>query len=155
VSFDPDTAMLDSDPDADSLRDWMKTASSGVKASDRQAAAEGIIAAFKGGAGSEDALREVLKHSAKVLPQAVRKGIRRDWYRAHAKDGKNAPDISDYWAKHASQLLTDGHFVGRGSWRDQAKRWLRGATEHVVKTTGVRADAPLLEGMNKLTEKGP
>jgi hypothetical protein len=155
VTFDPSTATPASDPDATSLAEWVRGNSPGVKAADRQAAAAGIVAAFKGGMQTEDTLKSVLASSVKVMPQAARKGVRREWYRAQAaakKSGGAVPALGDFWAAKAPTLLHE-KFTGRGSWRAQAKGWLKGATAHVQSTVGLRADDPSLQAMNSLLDK--
>ena len=147
MAFDPSTAKPIDDPDAGGLEEWLRENSPGTKAADRRAAAQGLLAAFRGGAQTEEAMREVLRHSAKVMPGAVRKGIRREWYRAAAADRKKGGE-ADFWAKHGSRILNE-KFIGRGSWRAQAKKWLRGATDHVQRAVGLRDDTPVLRAIAK------
>lgn len=149
MAFDPSSAKpAADDPDSGKLDEWLRENSPGVKSSARRAAAEGILAAFRGGAQSEDAMREILRHSAKVLPQAVRKGIRREWYRAAAATDGKKPTQDEFWAENGTKILNE-RFTGRGSWRAQAKKWLHGAAEHVQRTAGLRDDTPVLQALSK------
>jgi hypothetical protein len=155
VKFDPTTATPASDPDSTTFAEWVRGSSPGVRAADRQAAADGIIAAFKGGAQTEDTLKTVLAHSVKILPRAARQGIRREWYRAQAaakKAGSATPALGDFWAAKAPTMLHE-KFTGRGSWRAQARGWLKDATSHIQSTVGLRADAPALKSLNSLLDK--
>lgn len=144
AGFNPETAVLDNDPDADMLAKWIKGASPGTRESARKAAAEGIVAAFKSSAPADDVIREILHVSAGVLPRAARRGLRRAWYQA--KRSQAVDDVENYWAGNAKQILNE-KFKGRGSWRAQTKGWLKGLTDHVNRSVGVREDDGALAGL--------
>ena len=146
MAFDPSTAQPVEALDGQALATWMSKASQGVKASYRVAAANRIVDAFKA-----DDFAGVLKHSEKVMPKAVRVGIRREWNRAQAAGDNSKPD--DYWAANAGRILNE-RFTGRGSWRAQAKNWLRGAADYVQKTAGLRSDSPALMALSKALDPG-
>jgi hypothetical protein len=147
MAFDPTTATLDRDPDSDSFAEWVKRSSPGVKASARKQASEGIIAAFKARMPADDAVREIMRHSAKVLPLAARKGLRRAY--AQAKRAGDVEHLEDYWAANAQKILNE-KFTGRGAWRTQAKGWLRSAADQVNRAAGVRGDDEVLTKLRGL-----
>lgn len=147
LKFDPTSATLDADPDSDGFVEWVKRASPGVKASARKEAAEGIVAAFKAGMPTDDAVREIMRHSAKVLPLAARKGLRRAYAQAR-RDGK-VEQLEDYWAANAEKILHE-KFTGRGAWRAQARGWLRKAADHMNTAVGVRGDDEVLTRLRKM-----
>jgi hypothetical protein len=41
-------------------------------------------------------------------------------------------------------------FTGRGSWRAQARQWLKEMFEHIKDTVGLRSDAPILKALNEM-----
>lgn len=53
---------------------------------------------------------------------------------------------SEFWAVNAPRILHE-RFEGRGSWRAQAKQWMREMVEHVKSTIGMRSDAPVLTAL--------
>lgn len=141
--FDPTSAQPAEATDGKALATWMSKASQGVKASYRSSAAERIVSAFKA-----DDVAGVLKHSERVMPKAVRQGIKREWNRAQGAGDKSKPD--EFWAANAGRILGE-RFTGRGSWRAQAKNWLREATDQVQRTAGLRADAQTVAALNAMT----
>lgn len=147
MAFDPNTAMLADDPDAGALGKWMSTNARGASARTRKEAAEGIVAAFKGSAPPDDAVREILRASAKVLPQVARRGLRK----AMGKDAAKANE-ADFWADNAANILKE-KFTGRGSWRASARKWLRQASMEAVRVAGVRADDPALKALEKVLQE--
>jgi hypothetical protein len=56
---------------------------------------------------------------------------------------------SEFWAVNASRLLHE-RYASRGSWRDQAKRWLKDMIEHVKDTVGIRSDSAVIKGLNEV-----
>ena len=144
--FDPRTAAPAEDDaaDADSkaVEQWASTASPGVKPAARRAAVKGMTLAFRG-----NDIHGLLRHSIKIMPGAVRKGVEREWNRAVAKAGKKQ-SLEDYWAENGTRMLNE-RFVGRGSWRAQAKAWLRSAIDNAHKTIGLRADSSVAQEINK------
>ena len=144
--FDPRTATPaedDSvDDDAKALEQWASVASPGVKPAARRAALKGMTLAFRG-----NDIHGVLRHSIKIMPGAVRKGVEREWNRAAAKAGKKQ-SLEDFWAENGTRMLNE-RFVGRGSWRAQAKTWLRNAVDNAHKAVGLRADSAVAQELNK------
>ena len=149
MAFDPNTAMLADDPDAGALGKWMSTNARGASARTRKEAAEGIVAAFKGSAPPDDAVREILRASAKVLPQVARRGLRKAMGKGAAKT-----DEADFWADNAANILKE-KFTGRGSWRASARKWLRQASMEAVRVAGVRADDHALAALEKVLQERP
>lgn len=147
MAFDPTTAQLTDDPDAGALGKWMLANAKGASARTRKEAAEGIVAAFKGSAPPDDAVREVLRASAKVLPQVARRGLRKAMGKGAAKANE-----ADFWADNAANILKE-KFTGRGSWRASARKWLRQASMEAVRVAGVRADDPALAALEKLLQE--
>lgn len=154
MAFDPSTATLADDPDASALGKWMLANAKGASARTRKEAAEGIVAAFKGNALPEDAMREILRSSAKALPQAARRGLRKAWYKAQAADKSRKLDEAEFWADNAAKIMSE-KFTGRGSWRASARKWLRQVTSEAVRVAGVRADDPTLKAVEKLLAEKP
>lgn len=152
MAFDESTAQLHDDDDSKALGAWMKANARGASARTRKEAADGIVAAFRGNALPEDAVKEILRSSAKVLPQAARRGLRKAWYRAQAARKTQAKSEDDFWAEQAHEVLGD-RFTGRGSWRAGARKWLQQATAEAVRIAGVRADDPTLKAVEKLLQE--
>jgi len=139
MPFDPNTAQLHDDPDAGALTDWFKVNSPGASARTRKEAAEGLVAAFKGNAMPEDAARDVLRAVHKAMPSTVRQGMRKSWAKAKAAGERDVE--REFWAKNVDKILTE-KVTGRGSWRAQARKWMRGALDEVTRVVGLRADDP-------------
>lgn len=152
MPFDENTATLADDPDAGAFSKWMHANARGASARTRKEAADSIVAAFKGNALPEDAVREILRSSTKVLPQAARRGLRKAWYQAKAAKKTDAADEAAFFAEHAPKVLGE-KFTGRGSWRAGARKWLRQATAEAVRVAGVRADDPVLKAVEKLLQE--
>lgn len=152
MPFDETTAQLHDDPDAGTFGKWMLANARGASARTRKEAAEGIVAAFKGNAMPEDAVREILRSSHKVLPQAARRGLRKAWYKAQAADKSQKLDEAEFWADNAAKIMSE-KFTGRGSWRASARKWLKQATAEAVRVAGVRADDPTLKAVEKLLQE--
>jgi hypothetical protein len=62
-------------------------------------------------------------------------------------------DPSEFWAVNGPRILSE-RFTGRGSWRAQAKRWLREMVERVKGIVGLRSDAPVLKALDELLDAG-
>jgi len=152
VAFDESTAQLHDDPDAGTFGKWMLANAKGASARTRKEAAEGIVAAFKGNALPEDAVREILRSSHKVLPPAARRGLRKAWYKAQAASKDQKIDEGDFWADNAAKIMGE-KFTGRGSWRASARKWLKQATAEAVRVAGVRADDPTLKAVERLLQE--
>ncbi len=58
---------------------------------------------------------------------------------------------TEYWAVNGARIMHE-RFTGRGSWRAQARQWMREMIEHVKETVGVRSDSPLLKTLNELLD---
>ncbi len=58
---------------------------------------------------------------------------------------------TEYWAVNGARIMHE-RFTGRGSWRAQARQWLREMIEHVKETVGVRSDSPLLKALNEMLD---
>jgi hypothetical protein len=54
---------------------------------------------------------------------------------------------SEFWAVNAARLLHERH-TSRGSWRSQAKQWMKEMVEHVKSAVGVRSDSAVLKGID-------
>jgi hypothetical protein len=54
---------------------------------------------------------------------------------------------SEFFAVHGSRILNE-RFQNRGSWRQQAKEWLRKLTAHMRDVLGIRADSPVLKALD-------
>lgn len=155
MPFDPNTAKLVEDSDAAALGKWMLANARGASARTRKDAAEGIVAAFKGSAPPDDAVREILRASAKAMPQAVRRGLRKAMGKAQRAAGKDQKALeSDFWADNAEMILNE-KATGRGSWRASARKWLRQASMEAVRVAGVRADDPALKALEKVLQERP
>jgi len=58
---------------------------------------------------------------------------------------------TEYWAVNGARIMHE-RFTGRGSWRAQARQWLREMIEHVKGTVGIRSDSPLLKALNEMLD---
>ncbi len=58
---------------------------------------------------------------------------------------------TEYWAVNGARIMHE-RFTGRGSWRAQARQWMREMIEHVKETVGVRSDSPLLKALNEMLD---
>lgn len=58
---------------------------------------------------------------------------------------------TEYWAVNGARIMHE-RFTGRGSWRAQARQWLREMIEHVKGTVGVRSDSALLKALNEVLD---
>ena len=56
---------------------------------------------------------------------------------------------TEFWAENASEIL-HGRFSGRGSWRAEAKIWVKELIEHLKATVGLRSDAPILKALDEI-----
>lgn len=58
---------------------------------------------------------------------------------------------TEYWAVNGARIMHE-RFTGRGSWRAQARQWMREMIEHVKGTVGIRSDSPLLKTLNEMLD---
>jgi len=58
---------------------------------------------------------------------------------------------TEYWAVNGARIMHE-RFTGRGSWRAQARQWMREMIEHVKGTVGIRSDSPLLKALNEMLD---
>src|SRR5574341_1452429 len=56
---------------------------------------------------------------------------------------------SEFWAVNGPRILQE-RFTGRGSWRAEAKQWIKEMIEHIKGTIGLRSDAPVLKALDEL-----
>ena len=151
-----------------------------------------IVELFQGNDNPETAMREILHHSERMMPDAVQQGIYRAWERAvkaemegasperrAAMEALNKVSSNDmtaldsvkrafkdgvlkkedyqyvnptkYWAVNGARIMHE-RFTGRGSWRAQARQWMREMVEHVKGTVGIRSDSPLLKALNEVLD---
>jgi len=68
-----------------------------------------------------------------------------------SKDDYQYVNPTEYWAVNGARIMHE-RFTGRGSWRAQARQWLREMIEHVKGTVGIRSDSPLLKTLNKMLD---
>ncbi len=64
-----------------------------------------------------------------------------------SKDDYQYVNPTEYWAVNGARIMHE-RFTGRGSWRAQARQWMREMIEHVKGTVGIRSDSPLLKALN-------
>lgn len=60
-------------------------------------------------------------------------------------------DPSEFWAVNGARILHE-RFAGRGSWRAQARQWLREMVAKVKDLVGVRSDAPILRALDEMLD---
>lgn len=58
---------------------------------------------------------------------------------------------TEYWAVNGARIMHE-RFTGRGSWRAQARQWMREMIEHVKGTVGIRSDSALLKALNEMLD---
>jgi hypothetical protein len=58
---------------------------------------------------------------------------------------------SEFWAVNAANIMHERH-IARGSWRSQAKRWLKELVEKAKGIVGIRSEAPLLKALDELLD---
>ena len=58
---------------------------------------------------------------------------------------------TEYWAVNGARIMHE-RFTGRGSWRAQARQWMREMIEHVKGTVGIRSDSALLKALNQMLD---
>lgn len=56
---------------------------------------------------------------------------------------------TEFWAVNGARILHE-RFTGRGSWRAEARRWLKDMVEHIKGTVGLRSDAPILKALDEV-----
>lgn len=189
--------VLDKNPNiATNLGISVTKAPEGVKALGDYNPAMEIVRIFKDqNANTQTATHEILHHSERLMPEAVRKGIRKEWERAYAKAlaktepgsvqrqvmqdflGMMAGDAkargrvldafrggildkgthyqltnpSEFWAVNGARIMHE-RFTGRGSWRAQARQWLREMVEKVKDLVGLRSDAAVLRALRDVLD---
>lgn len=68
-----------------------------------------------------------------------------------SEDDYHLVNPTGYWAVNGARIMHE-RFTGRGSWRAQARQWMREMTEHVKGTVGIRSDSPLLKTLNEMLD---
>ena len=68
-----------------------------------------------------------------------------------SKDDYQYVNPTEYWAVNGARIMHE-RFTGRGSWRAQARQWMREMIEHVKGTVGIRSDSPLLKALNEVLD---
>lgn len=68
-----------------------------------------------------------------------------------SKDDYQYVNPTEYWAVNGARIMHE-RFTGRGSWRAQARQWMREMIEHVKGTVGIRSDSPLLKALNEMLD---
>ncbi len=68
-----------------------------------------------------------------------------------SKDDYQYVNPTEYWAVNGARIMHE-RFTGRGSWRAQARQWMREMIEHVKGTVGVRSDSALLKALNEMLD---
>lgn len=68
-----------------------------------------------------------------------------------SKDDYQYVNPTEYWAVNGARIMHE-RFTGRGSWRAQARQWMREMVEHVKGTVGVRSDSALLKALNEMLD---
>jgi hypothetical protein len=58
-------------------------------------------------------------------------------------------DPSEFWTVNGSRILNE-RFTGRGTWRAQARQWLKEMVERVKGVVGLRSDAPVLKALDTI-----
>lgn len=94
-----------------------------------------------------DALNKVSSNDMTAL-DAVKRAFKDGVLKA---DDYQFVNPTEYWAVNGARIMHE-RFTGRGSWRAQARQWLREMIEHVKETVGVRSDSPLLKALNEMLD---
>ena len=58
---------------------------------------------------------------------------------------------TEYWAVNGARILHE-RFTGRGSWRAQAKQWMKEMIEQVKGTAGIKSDAAILKALGEVLD---
>ena len=58
---------------------------------------------------------------------------------------------TEYWAVNGARILHE-RFTGRGSWRAQAKQWMKEMIEHVKGIAGIKSDAAILKALGEVLD---
>lgn len=58
---------------------------------------------------------------------------------------------TEYWAVNGARILHE-RFTGRGSWRAQAKQWMKEMIEHVKGVAGIKSDAAILKALGEVLD---
>ncbi|MEY4377698.1 MAG: Erwinia phage PEp14, partial [Pseudomonadota bacterium] len=94
-----------------------------------------------------DALNRVSSNDMTAL-DAVKDAFRKGVLKAEDYQYVNP---TEYWAVNGARIMHE-RFTGRGSWRAQARQWMREMIEHVKGTVGVRSDSALLKALNEMLD---
>lgn len=94
-----------------------------------------------------DALNKVSSNDMTAL-DSVKRAFKEGVLKA---DDYQFVNPTEYWAVNGARIMHE-RFTGRGSWRAQARQWLREMIEHVKETVGVRSDSPLLKALNEMLD---
>lgn len=180
---------------AERLSVSVRASPEGVKALGDYNPASEIVRIFKDHANAQTAAHEIMHHTERMMPSAVREGIRKEWTKAYAKalaatkpgsvqrqvmqdflpmmagDAKARERVlkafqggildknthyqltnpSEFWAVNAARILHE-RFTGRGSWRAQARQWLKEMVEKVKGLVGLRSDAAVLKALGNVLD---
>jgi len=58
---------------------------------------------------------------------------------------------TEYWAVNGARILHE-RFTGRGSWRAQAKQWMKEMIEQVKGIAGIKSDAAILKALGEVLD---
>jgi hypothetical protein len=56
---------------------------------------------------------------------------------------------TEFWAVNGARILHE-RFTGRGTWRAEARQWLKEMIEQVKQIVGLRSDAPVLKALDEV-----
>lgn len=94
-----------------------------------------------------EALNKVSSNDMTAL-DSVKRAFKEDVLKA---DDYQFVNPTEYWAVNGARIMHE-RFTGRGSWRAQARQWMREMIEHVKGTVGIRSDSPLLKALNEVLD---
>lgn len=67
------------------------------------------------------------------------------------KDDYQFVNPTEYWAVNGARILHE-RFTGRGSWRAQAKQWMKEMIEQVKGIAGIKSDAAILKALGEVLD---
>lgn len=67
------------------------------------------------------------------------------------KDDYQFVNPTEYWAVNGARIMHE-RFTGRGSWRAQAKQWLKEMIEQVKGIAGIESDAAILKALGEVLD---
>jgi len=67
------------------------------------------------------------------------------------KDDYQFVNPTEFWAVNGARIMHE-RFTGRGSWRAQAKQWMKEMIEKVKGIAGVESDAPILKALDEVLD---